>query len=105
MDYKAAGRTAGKDTGKDTGKDAISINRLDLYVLKLLKVVGNKALTVKEMMDMLDLKGSDNFRKKYLNPAIKNGYMKLLYPDKPKKRSSLLSNGNGSGFAGKRAMI
>lgn len=90
VDYKAAGRAAskdtGKDAGKDTGKDVISINRLDLYVLKLLKVVGNKTLTVKEMMDMLDLKGSDNFRKKYLNPAIKNGYMKLLYPDKPKKK-------------------
>ena len=90
VDYKAAGRAAskdtGKDAGKDTGNDAISINRLDLYVLKLLKVVGNKTLTVKEMMDMLDLKGSDNFRKKYLNPAIENGYMKLLYPDTPKKK-------------------
>ena len=33
------------------------------------------------MMALLKLKGADNFRKKYLNPAIKDGYMALLYPD------------------------
>ena len=68
----------GKDTGKDTGRD----NRPDIYVLKLINVVGNKTLTVKDMMETLELKGADNFRKKYLNPAINDGYLKRLYPDR-----------------------
>ena len=78
---QVAGNDTGNDTGKDTGRDTIVTNRPDIYVLKLIKVVGNKTLTVKDMMALLNLKGADNFRKKYLNPAIKDGYMALLYPD------------------------
>lgn len=70
-----------KDTGKDAVKDIVTINKPDLYVLKLIKVVGDKTVTVKDMMAMLKLKGADNFRKKYLKSAIKNGYMTLLYPE------------------------
>ena len=86
VEYKDAGKDAGKDTGKDAGKDAVTISKPDIYVLKLLKVVGSKTLTVKDMMEMLDLKGPDNFRIKYLNPAIKGGYIALLYPEKPRKK-------------------
>ena len=90
VEYKDAGKDAGKDTGKDAGKDAgketVTISKPDIYVLKLLKVLGSKTLTVKDMMEMLDLKGPDNFRKKYLNPAIKGGYIALLYPEKPRKK-------------------
>ena len=42
---------------------------------------GDKTLTVKDMMERIGLKGSDNFRNKYLNPAIEGGYMALLYPE------------------------
>jgi hypothetical protein len=86
VEYKDAGKDAGKDTGKDAGKDTVTISKPDIYVLKLLKVLGSKTLTVKDMMEMLDLKGPDNFRKKYLNPAIKGGYIALLYPEKPRKK-------------------
>lgn len=75
-----------KDAGKDAGKDAKTLIKPDIYVLKLLNVVGGKTLTVKDMMGRLNLKGSDNFRKKYLNPAIKGGYIALLYPEKPRKK-------------------
>lgn len=68
---------AGKDTGKDTG----AANRPDISVLKLINAVGDKTLTVKDMMERIGLKGSDNFRNKYLNPAIEGGYMALLYPE------------------------
>ena len=86
VEYKDAGKDTGKDAGKDTGKDVMAISKPDIYVLKLLKEVGSKTLTVKDMMEKLDLKGPDNFRKKYLNPAIKGGYIALLYPDKPRKK-------------------
>ena len=53
-------------------------------ILKLVSVVGKKELSVKEMMDSVGLKGRDNFLKLYLNPAIADGYICLLYPDKPR---------------------
>ena len=90
VDYKDAGKDTGKDIGKDTGKDAskdtIVTNRPDIYVQKLIKVVGNRTLTVKNMMELLNLKGADNFRKRYLKPAIKDGFVTLLYPDNITKK-------------------
>ena len=84
--YSVEYKDTGKDTGKDAGKDAMTISKPDIYVLKLLSVVESKTLTVKDMMERLGLKGPDNFRNKYLNPAIKGGYIALLYPDKPRKK-------------------
>lgn len=81
VDYTLAGKDTGKDTGKDIGKDTKAPNRPDIYVLKLINTVGDKTLTVKDMMGRIGLKGSDNFRNKYLNPAIEGGYMALLYPE------------------------
>lgn len=34
-------------------------------------------------MNLLGLKGRDNFRINYLIPAIEAGYLTMLYPDKP----------------------
>ena len=36
------------------------------------------------MMDRIGLKGRDNFLNTYLNPAIQEGYVCLLYPDTPR---------------------
>ena len=35
------------------------------------------------MMETLSLKGRDNFLKVYLNPAIEEQYVRLLYPNSP----------------------
>ena len=79
--YSVDYNITGKDTGKVTGKDTKAPVRPDIYVLKLINTVGDKTLTVKDMMERIGLKGSDNFRNKYLNPAIEGGYMALLYPE------------------------
>lgn len=52
-------------------------------VLDLIKVVGNKNMSVKEMMLSVGLKDRVNFMKNYLNPAIQEDVLRLLYPDKP----------------------
>jgi len=44
--------------------------------------VGERELSVKEMMNGVELKGRDNFLNLYLNPAIAAGFVRLLYPDK-----------------------
>ena len=41
-------------------------------------------LSVKELMERVELKNRENFLDYTLNPAIKEGYVSLLYPDKPR---------------------
>ena len=36
------------------------------------------------MMSGVELKGRDNFLNLYLNPAIAEGYVRLLYPQSPR---------------------
>ena len=38
------------------------------------------------MMKGIGLKGGDNFRKNYLNPALRDGFLAMLYPDNPKRK-------------------
>lgn len=52
-------------------------------VLDLIKVVGNTNTSVKEMMLSVGLKDRVNFMKNYLNPAMQENVLRLLYPDKP----------------------
>ncbi len=52
-------------------------------VLDLIKAIGDRSMSVKEMMVSVGLKDRVNFLKNYLNPAIQEDVLKLLYPDKP----------------------
>ena len=56
----------------------------DTNIKRLIIVIGNQELSVKNMMDALELKGRDNFLNLYLNPAIRDGYVCLLYPNSPR---------------------
>ena len=59
--------------------------RTDNYnIVEIVKVIGDRQLSVKEMMAGLNLKGRDNFLNLYLSPAMAEGYIRLLYPDKPR---------------------
>lgn len=53
-------------------------------IQKLIRVVGEQELSVKEMMSGLGLKGRDNFLNVYLTAAISDGYVRLLYPQSPR---------------------
>ena len=53
-------------------------------IIKLVQIVGEQELSVKEMMNGVDLKGRDNFLNLYLNPAIADGHVRLLYPKSPR---------------------
>ena len=48
---------------------------------QLVLAIGEQQMSVKEMMETLSLKGRDNFLKVYLNPAIEEQYVRLLYPN------------------------
>lgn len=53
-------------------------------IIRLVQVIGEQGLSVKEMMSGVDLKGRDNFMNHYLTPGIANGYIRLLYPQSPR---------------------
>ncbi len=53
-------------------------------ILQLVLAIGEQQLSVREMMDAMSLKGRDNFLKAYLNPAIDEQYVRLLYPNSPR---------------------
>ena len=53
-------------------------------ILQLVLVISERQMSVKEMMENLSLKGRDNFLKVYLNPAIEEQYVRLLYPKSPR---------------------
>ena len=48
-----------------------------------MKVLANNRLSVKEIMTSIGLKNRENFMEYSLNPAIKEGFVSMLYPDKP----------------------
>lgn len=53
-------------------------------IIRLLQVVGERELSVKEIMEGLELKDRKNVLNLYLNPAVSDGYIRLLYPNSPR---------------------
>ena len=58
------------------------------YVQKLLSVMEyDIPYTSSALMEKLDLKSKETFRKNYLHPAIKLDLIRMTIPDKPRSRS------------------
>jgi ATP-dependent DNA helicase RecG len=56
-------------------------------VRKIIMALGNKNLSVNELMRAMNLKNRSSFVPTYLTPAIKAGYIAMLYSDNPKHRN------------------
>lgn len=54
-----------------------------LQILELIRTIGDRNMSVKEIMMCMGLKDRVNFLKNYLNPAIQDNFLRLLYPDSP----------------------
>lgn len=66
------------------GEDAPVSYSDNSNVIKLVMAMGSQQLSVKQMMNLLSLKDRVNFLRIYLNPAIQEGYIRLLYPNTPR---------------------
>ena len=53
-------------------------------IVKLVEVIGEQNLSVREMMAALKLKDRVNFQNLHLSPAISDGFLKMLYPNSPR---------------------
>lgn len=67
-----------------TGQVQDKLHTENSNIVKLVQVIGEQELSVKEMMNGVELKGRDNFLNLYLNPAIDEGFVRLLYPQSPR---------------------
>ena len=67
-------------TGQVQDKMLTSDPNVELLVL----AIGNQQMSVKMMMEAIGLKGRDNFLENHLSPAMDGGYVRMLYPDKPR---------------------
>ena len=76
------GSSSGHRTSAGQAQDMLHTDNPNIQ--KLILVVGEQELSVKEMMSGLRLKGRDNFLNVYLTPAITDGYVRLLYPQSPR---------------------
>ena len=53
-------------------------------ILRLVKAIGHRQLSLKEMLATVGLKDRMNFMEYSLTPAMAEGFVCLLYPDKPR---------------------
>ena len=50
----------------------------------LVATIGRNEYSISQLMKMLGLKHRPNFLEYHLNPAIKEGFVRMLYPDSPR---------------------
>ena len=55
----------------------------NMNIIKLVQVIGEHEMSVKAMITVVGLKDRENFLNLFLTPAINEGYVRLLFPDKP----------------------
>ena len=53
-------------------------------IIHLIRIIGNEEYSISQLMKETGLKHRPNFIEYHLNPAIAEGYVRLLYPDKPR---------------------
>ena len=61
--------------------DKFSTN--NMYIKKLIEVVGCGEVTIKDTIKMLGLKDRESFMKVYLYPALKERFLRMKYPKSP----------------------
>ena len=83
-DHRRIAEGSSSEHRTSTGQAQDMLHTDNPNIQKLIRVVGEQVLSVKEMMSGLGLKGRDNFLNVYLTAAISEGYVRLLYPQSPR---------------------
>ena len=53
-------------------------------IIDLIKSIGQENLSIKQMLDKIGLKDRMNFMEYHLNPAMQEGFVRMLYPNSPR---------------------
>lgn len=66
------------------------ISHISIYVSKLLDVMDyNIPMSSNEIMEKLGIKSKETLRANYIDPAIENGLIKMILPDKPTSKNQM----------------
>lgn len=69
---------------------SIELTNESININKLLSIMDiNNPLTANIIMERLGIKSKETLRKQYLDPAIKQGLIKLTIPDKPTSKNQM----------------
>lgn len=60
------------------------LHTVNANINNLIEIIGDKQLSLKELMSAVGLKNRENFMNNYLSPAIESGYVRLQYPNSPR---------------------
>ena len=56
----------------------------NVLIIRLIKVIGQEQLSIKQMLEGVGLKDRMNFLEYHLSPAIQDGFVRMLYPQSPR---------------------
>ena len=71
-------------TSTPTSTPSSLIHTDNKNIIRLVKALGEEQLSVKILMGKIGLKDRENFLDYSLNPSLNEGFVRLLYPDKPR---------------------
>ena len=74
--------TSTPDKLPDKSPDKFSTN--NLYIKRLVKVIGHDEMTIKDTLKALGLKDRESFMNVYLTPAMKEQFVSMKYPHSPR---------------------
>ena len=60
------------------------LNTDNPQIKRLVMTIGFNECSISQLMQTLELKHRPNFLEYHLNPAIKEGFVRMLYPDSPR---------------------
>jgi predicted HTH transcriptional regulator len=60
--------------------------QIGMLTSNLINILGDNILPAKQIMNLQSLKDYKNFLQTYLQPALKEGYIEMLYPENPKRK-------------------
>ena len=76
------GGTVGGNVDEKRGKVRGNVRgKVDPKLVRIVLAVRGDTKSVREIMDVMGLRGDDSFRKRYLRPAIEAELLAMLYPD------------------------
>lgn len=76
--WRPEAQEEGKVAGTERGTETLLV---DKKLIRIIQAIRGDTKTTREIMATMQLKGEDNFRKRYLHPSIDFGYVSKLYPD------------------------
>ena len=67
-----------------TGQVQDKFHTNNMLVIELIRNIGHEEMSISQMMEKLKLKHRPNFMEYHLNPAMREGFVQMMFPDSPR---------------------